>query len=278
MHHKHVIGAAGFFSLGALLAWAVTADKYDRKIAMAYRIGYAAADAAASMKLYGDADLGWRKVDEPTDPNQQPLPIEVMIDGEKKEVDLHSVDIHPGPNAWGETIHLLDVHDEPDSDAEPHITDETPQETRQNLQNIIDQYTANPDDRDEFVHHASQSVSDNKPPYVISREEYAYGEDAVGYSKITLTYYPRERVLLDDDNDPINDIAAMIGWRSLSNFGGESGDPSVVFVRNDRLLTDFEVVREDDAELPLHVKYGMSEEEFRTNKAAGLLKLRREDE
>jgi hypothetical protein len=84
--------------------------------------------------------------------------------------------------------------------------------------------------------------------------------------------------LLDDDNDPVDDIAGMIGWRSLSNFGGESGDPDVVFVRNDRLLSDFEVVRDDESELPLHVKYGMSEEEFKTNKAAGTLKLRREDE
>jgi hypothetical protein len=239
MNHKQTIGAIGFFSLGALVAWAVTADRYEQKVKAAFSRGY----------LKNDLDRMKAKLAQDiTSTSYEPVVVEEVVE-EVQDDDFY-------------------VPEE----------DETPEETRHALQELIDSYTATPgvEQLDQF--NARQPNGSHKPPHVISRWEYAGGEDSEGYAKITLTYYPKDRVLLDDDNDPVDDIAGMIGWRSLSNFGGESGDPDVVFVRNDRLLSDFEVVRDDESELPLHVKYGMSEEEFKTNKAAGTLKLRREDE
>lgn len=269
MQIKHVIGATGFFGLGALVAWAVTADRYELKVNEAYLFGYVGADTAATLKPFRPPEATTADVEtEEGDPNQPSL-LEEWTN--KAEVDRPEQD---------EVIKFVDEIDEPDTEPadEPSFEHETPEQTRRNLQDIIDKYTANPQDRDEFVNQAILDRPDHKPPYVISRDEYAYGEDGESHAKITLTYYPRDRVLLDDDDDPIEDIAEMIGWRSLSNFGGVSGDPDVVFVRNDRLMSDYEVVKEEDAPLPLHVKYGMGKEEFKLNKAAGTLKLRREDE
>lgn len=162
---------------------------------------------------------------------------------------------------------------------EVHEPQETIEETRTNLQNLIDMYTADEASRAEFVEIASEAVSnENRMPYVITREQYAYDEDGQYYSKITVNYYPRDRVVLDDDEEPIENVASFIGWRNLSRFGDGSDDPDVVFVRNDKLETDFEVIKEEDSPLPLHVTYGMEREEFRANKAAGLIKLRQEDE
>lgn len=248
MQYKHVIGATGFFGLGALVAWAITADKYDRRVDMAYMIGYASADAAASLKLHDQ---------------------EYVNDGETENPNQISL--------LEEDLREISVPEEIDEDVIP--VGETPEETRSNLQNLIDTYTADPDAQAEFADIASRAEEyDKVPPFVISREDYAYDEEGEHHEKITLTYYPRDRVLLDDDEDPIDDIPAQVGWRSLSQFGGTSGDPDVVFVRNRRLMTDYEVVKEESQELPLHVKYGMDKEEFRVNKAAGLIKLRQEDE
>jgi hypothetical protein len=72
-------------------------------------------------------------------------------------------------------------------------------------------------------------------------------------------------------------VGNTLGWKNLSQFGGESGDPDTVFIRNQRLETDFEVVRDDESPLPLHIQYGMGKEEFKVNKAAGTLRLRDED-
>ncbi len=93
-----------------------------------------------------------------------------------------------------------------------------------------------------------------------------------------MTYFPAHRTLLDDGQEPIEDVNAYVGWKNLNRFGDESGDSDVVFIRNRALLTDFEVVREEDSDLPLHVKYGMTLPEFEVNKASGILKLRPEDQ
>lgn len=173
-----------------------------------------------------------------------------------------------------------DDTDEEDTDEEEPVDEAKTEEIRTNLQSLISQYTSEPDNADAFVNVALDNVMDPTPPFVISKEKYAWDEEEGDqYAKITLTYYPKFRMLLDDDQDliPDKDIPSMVGWKNLRQFGGESGDPDVVFIRNRRLMTDFEVVKDDENDIPAHVKYGMGREEFETNKAAGIIKLRPED-
>jgi len=259
MQIKQVIGATGFFSFGALVAWAVTADYYDKKVDTAFRFGYASGDAVATQKLYSDVG---------TEDSDQTRFIE--------NVGQLELSLDPEPNAFGGTVRVVEENDEDDGEIPPG---ETPEETRSNLQNLIASYTADPDSRDTFVDRANRAMSDNQlPPFVIEKVAYAWDEEGEDHSKITLTYYPRDRVLLDEEEDPVEDIDRTVGWKNLNQFGGVSGDPDVVFVRNRRLETDFEVVKEEDKELPLHIKYGMSKDEFQVNRAAGVIKLRQEDQ
>ena len=72
-------------------------------------------------------------------------------------------------------------------------------------------------------------------PYVISPEEF----DEIGYEVSSLTYYA-DGVLADDVDDVIENVDALVGEDSLKAFGEYEDDS--VFVRNDALKTDFEIL------------------------------------
>lgn len=73
-------------------------------------------------------------------------------------------------------------------------------------------------------------------PYVISPDEFAEFDD---YETISLTYFADE-VLTDEDYNPIEDVDNVVGEESLDHFGDYEDDS--VFVRNDRLKTDYEIL------------------------------------
>ena len=270
MQKKLVAITAGSFGLGALISWAVTADLHQKRHISTMEgtlkiiddkseyIGHQAGYIQYLQGVVNELKNNTSDKEISIDPNQ------ATLDEADEETVVNIV------------TEIIQPEDEEESEIPP---DETPEETRSNLQKLIDDYTANPDNSEELMRIVDQAVeSDKSPPFVISRETFAYDEEGEDYSKITLTYYPRDRVLLDEDEDLIDDLPTTVGWRNLSMFGGESGDPDTVFIRNRRLQTDFEVLKEEEQRLPLHIQYGMEKEEFRVNKAAGLIKLRREDE
>ena len=80
-------------------------------------------------------------------------------------------------------------------------------------------------------------VGTNDKPYVVSPDEFG---DADDYDIITLNYYA-DGVVADDWNDPIEDIGATIGEDFASHYGEYEED--VVYVRNDRLKVEYEILR-----------------------------------
>jgi hypothetical protein len=48
----------------------------------------------------------------------------------------------------------------------------------------------------------------------------------------------------------------------------------VVYIRNWRMETDFEVRRETETAPPAHVRYGMDKETYNANKVAGTIRFR----
>lgn len=73
-------------------------------------------------------------------------------------------------------------------------------------------------------------------PYVISPDEFGeFGE----YETISLTYY-EDQVLADDNDDIIKNVDDVVGTESLTHFGEYEDDS--VFVRNDRLKCDYEIL------------------------------------
>lgn len=81
-------------------------------------------------------------------------------------------------------------------------------------------------------------VDTMKAPYVIS--PYDYGE-LDGYHTIELTYYMDE-ILEDDEYHIVTDADELIGPKALTTFGEYEDDS--VFVRNDYLKTDFQILRD----------------------------------
>ena len=83
-------------------------------------------------------------------------------------------------------------------------------------------------------------TDDMEKPYVISPDEYGEMDD---YDLYSYTYYA-DKVLADENNEPIEDVDSIIGLESLKHFG-EYGDDSV-YVRNDELKADYEILLDDE--------------------------------
>ena len=77
-------------------------------------------------------------------------------------------------------------------------------------------------------------------PYVIEPEEFEELAD-VGYDSDNLTYYA-DGILADDLDNIIEDVENTVGFEALEKFGDIDDDS--VFVRNDDLRCDYEIVRD----------------------------------
>lgn len=73
-------------------------------------------------------------------------------------------------------------------------------------------------------------------PYVIPPEEYGEFSD---YEQISLTFF-RDQILVDDEMEMLENVDDVVGFESLNHFGEYEDDS--VFVRNDRLKCDYEIL------------------------------------
>lgn len=96
-------------------------------------------------------------------------------------------------------------------------------------------YTNYSDIVDEKNEEVEESMSVDKP-YVIAPEEFGELDD---YDTISLTYYA-DHILADDNDEIVEDIEDVVGFDSLNSFGEYEDDS--VFVRNDRLKCDYEIL------------------------------------
>lgn len=95
-----------------------------------------------------------------------------------------------------------------------------------------------------LVKDTTEGIVEIAEPYVISEDEYMYPTVFKEFEQSTLIYYESDDVLATDRDEVIKDVDELIGPSALTRFGEESGSDDVVFVRNIRLSTNFEVVRE----------------------------------
>jgi hypothetical protein len=76
-------------------------------------------------------------------------------------------------------------------------------------------------------------------PYIVTQQEHLESE----LTQITLTYFEEDDVLVDEGETPIEKVDETVGEINLTRFGHVSKDNNVVYVRNERLEVDFEIVR-----------------------------------
>lgn len=98
----------------------------------------------------------------------------------------------------------------------------------------------NEDDED-YVEEDSKRTLDS--PYVIDRDEYMEGER--GYSQVTLTYFAEDDTLVDEGDMPVENPDRVVGIVNLDKFGHRSMDPRIVYIRNEKLSADYEVLLHD---------------------------------
>lgn len=87
-----------------------------------------------------------------------------------------------------------------------------------------------------IVKKGGSTVTDG--PFVISPDE--FGEDP-NYQTVSLTLY-EDGILTDDYDDIVDDVDDLVGEDSLTHFGEYEDDS--VFVRNESMQTDFEILRD----------------------------------
>lgn len=81
-------------------------------------------------------------------------------------------------------------------------------------------------------------IENLETPYVITPRDFVHTKRY--YDKITLLYYEDDGTLATESDNMIEDIDVAIGDSSLDHFGEYEED--AVYVRNDRLSTDYEVL------------------------------------
>jgi hypothetical protein len=77
-------------------------------------------------------------------------------------------------------------------------------------------------------------------PYILHRDEFFSNENE--YRQCSLSYYRGDNILCDEHDVPVYNPERVVG--NLA-FGHGSADPSIVYVRNDRLLAEYEVILDE---------------------------------
>lgn len=74
-------------------------------------------------------------------------------------------------------------------------------------------------------------------PYILHRDEFFSNEN--DYRQCSLTYYEGDNILCDEQDVPVYNPEKIVGELI---FGHGSSDPSIVYIRNDRLEAEYEVI------------------------------------
>lgn len=97
------------------------------------------------------------------------------------------------------------------------------------------------DEEEEMYNRAEEIYNSGSGIYIISAEE--FNTEMLHYDKLTITYYDEDDTLADEQEEIITDIDDVVGDDALTKFGYMSGDADIVFVRNEGLAVDYEVIR-----------------------------------
>ena len=119
------------------------------------------------------------------------------------------------------------------------IDDAMDEESKEILDDILQEESYTNYSRKDEV---KPTVKKDYEPYVIDSCEFDTLDD---WEAITLTYYS-DGVLVDDMNEPIDDVDDIIGCEALTLFGTNEDDPDTVYVRNERLKVDYEILQDMD--------------------------------
>lgn len=130
--------------------------------------------------------------------------------------------------------------DKPETEEDDEDTKEDVGAARKEIERIVREqgYDYNAVSKKECNDEKEEEESMNEKPYVISPEEFGDCD----YKTVSLTYY-NDDVLTYENGEVIHNIDELVGEGSLDTFGQYEADS--VFVRNDDLKTDFEILADE---------------------------------
>lgn len=74
-------------------------------------------------------------------------------------------------------------------------------------------------------------------PYILHKDEFYANE--LDYTQTTLTFYSGDDIMADEEDSPVYNYHLITGELK---FGHGSGDPNVVYIRNDKRRAEYEVL------------------------------------
>jgi hypothetical protein len=95
------------------------------------------------------------------------------------------------------------------------------------------------EDDDDWDYDEEVAARSPEHPYIIHRDEYMSNE--MDYVQSTLTYYKGDNILCDDLDVPVYQPEKIVG---PLRFGHGSQDPHIVYIRNEELEGEYEVLLE----------------------------------
>lgn len=143
----------------------------------------------------------------------------------------------------GQNVKVVRDPSEVSPQAEPAEEPEVVVETVEEKTTTRVLFEGQPLDPDAFDIEAERDLRRNGVPYVVSQEEYDENPDR--NEQIVLTYFAFDDVLVDEEEKEIDDVERRVGKENLTRFGHGSNDPVIVYVRNEQLGLDFEILRSE---------------------------------
>lgn len=144
------------------------------------------------------------------------------------------------PMAMAPPASVVEAAEEAKEDEEAEVPPPADEDPEPRVRNIFEEHADQVED--EWDWHKERSQRSPLRPYVIHIEE---RDEHDAYDGVTYTYYEQDDVVCDERDEVIDEKRReeIIGEDNLSKFGHGSGSASIVYVRNDKLEMDIEVVQ-----------------------------------
>lgn len=84
--------------------------------------------------------------------------------------------------------------------------------------------------------------SEVNTPYIIPVDEFMANDN--DFDNVTVTYYTGDNTFVDEADRVLDSVFETLGHFDPNSFGQESGDPNVVYVRNEMKELDIEVIKD----------------------------------
>lgn len=116
--------------------------------------------------------------------------------------------------------------------------------TAEDIKDAIESNVFNSDypDIPEWDQEAEEDSRRNGKPFILSKHEYYEG--VLGFTQMHLTFYEEDDVLADEEDQLVPDVEETVGQDNLQKFGYGSGDPRILYIRNETKQIDFEITRD----------------------------------